>query len=74
MEIYVLKRQRTAGAYLPVKSFESHNDAVLELTKIASETPEYPYDGGDTYKVGNSSHHTTRYKIVKEVISPEGKM
>ena len=69
MTYYEVQRRRTAGAYIGIKAFASRQAAREHLAKIATETPSYPYDGGDTYKVGTSSHNNIRYRIVERPLN-----
>ena len=63
--MFVIQRQRTAGAYITIKTATSHKKAVEELRAIAAEHPERPYNGEDKWQDGNNVHHVNRYRIAK---------
>ena len=62
--IFQVQRQRTAGAYITLGTFTTHGAAVDELRRIAAQTPEIPYDGGDRYQDSQNVHRVNRYRIV----------
>lgn len=70
-ERYLVKRQRTAGAYQTIQVYYRKQDAIDFLTAQAALNPDYPYDGGDTYAYGPSKHNRTRFKIEKERLGNE---
>ena len=62
---YLLQRQHTAGAYITIKSFTSHEKAVEHLAAIAeTENPGRPYNGGDKWQNSNDVHNVNRYRII----------
>lgn len=63
--MWILQRQRTAGAYLLVEKFTSRKKAVAALAEIAAQTPNFPYNGEDKWQDSDSSHHVNRYRIIK---------
>ena len=60
---YAVTRRNTVGPYKTVVVCLTHTDAVEYIRGIAKENPDWPYDGGDEYKIGNSTHCNTRYRI-----------
>jgi len=66
--LYQVQRQRTAGAYITIKTCGSHDEAVGYLSSIASEHPEYPYKGGDKWQDSRNVHNVNRYRIIPLII------
>ena len=66
--LYQVQRQRTAGAYITIKTCESHEQAVDYLGSIAAEHPDYPYNGGDKWQDSKNVHNVNRYRIVQLVL------
>ena len=63
--LYQLQRQRTAGAYITVQTFKTHNKAVKRLAEIAEqENPNRPYNGEDKWQNSSNVHNVNRYRIV----------
>ena len=62
--MYLLQRQRTAGAYITISHSDTHDGAVEALRTIASKTPSMPYDGGDQWQDSKNRHCVNRYRIV----------
>ena len=62
--LYQIQRQRTAGAYITIKTVTSHEEAVSYLAEIAAQTPQYPYNGEDKWQDSKNVHNVNRYRIV----------
>ena len=62
--LYQVQRQRTAGAYITIKTVLTHEEAVNFLADIASEKPQYPYNGEDKWQDSKNVHNVNRYRIV----------
>lgn len=62
--LFELQRQHTAGAYIGIKCFMTKTEAINKLAEIASEHPERPYNGEDSWQDSNNKHNVTRYRIV----------
>ena len=62
--LYQLQKQRTAGAYITIATYQSREDARQELARIAAQNPDYPYNGGDKWQDNRNVHNVTRYRIV----------
>lgn len=62
--LYSLQRQRTAGAYITIKTCTTHEEAINILAEIASEYPNRPYKGEDKWQTSSDVHNVTRYRIV----------
>lgn len=63
--LYQIQRQRTAGAYITIKTVFTHNEAVAYLAGIAAEHPERPYNGEDKWQDSKNVHNVNRYRIVE---------
>ena len=68
MLLYQVQRQRTAGAYIGLKTYNTHEEAVEHLAKIAAEHPEFPYNGENTWQDSNNKHNVNRYRIITIVL------
>ena len=65
MLLYQLQLQRTAGAYITKKTYQTHEDAVAALAMIAmEENPRRPYNGEDKWQNSSDVHNVNRYRIV----------
>lgn len=63
--LFQVQRQRTAGAYITLRTCKTHKEAVRYLGDIAAECPDFPYNEGDKWKDSNNVHHCNRYRIIK---------
>lgn len=62
---YQLQEQHTAGAYIGIQIFKTHEEAVQHLAKIAAqENPDRPYNGGDKWQDSSDVHCVNRYRII----------
>ena len=66
--MYQVQRQRTAGAYIAIKTCETHTEAVAYLANIAASTPSRPYNGEDKWQDSKDVHNVNRYRIVPLVM------
>ena len=63
--LYQVQRQRTAGAYITVKTCTTHEEATNYLATIAArENPDRPYCGEDKWQNSSDVHNVNRYRIV----------
>lgn len=63
--LYQLQEQHTAGAYIGIQVFKTHEAAVQHLAKIAArENPDRPYNGGDKWQDSSDVHCVNRYRII----------
>ena len=62
--MYLLQRQRTAGAYITISHEDTHEEAVKALSDIAAKTPSMPYNGEDHWQDSNNLHCVNRYRII----------
>lgn len=63
-QLWAVTRRNTVGPYREIGLYSSHDKAVDALKQVAkSFGKDYPYDGGDTYQVGTSTHSNIRYRI-----------
>lgn len=63
--LYQLQRQHTAGAYIGIQIFKTHEEAVQHLAKIAAqENPNRPYNGEDKWQNSSNVHNVNRYRIM----------
>ena len=62
--LYQVQRQRTAGAYITIKTCYSREEAVNYLANIAKDYPNRPYKGEDKWQTGSNVHSVDRYRIV----------
>ena len=63
--LYQLQEQHTAGAYIGIQIFKTHEEAVQHLAKIAAqENPNRPYNGEDKWQNSSDVHCVNRYRIV----------
>ena len=63
--LYQLQEQHTAGAYIGIQIFKTHEAAVKHLAKIAAqENPNRPYNGEDKWQNSSDVHCVNRYRII----------
>ena len=63
--LYQVQRQRTAGAYITIKTCTNHEEAINYLAAIAAEeNPNRPYRGEDKWQNSSDVHNVNRYRIV----------
>ncbi len=63
--LYQIQRQRTAGAYITIKTVKTHEEAVAYLAKIARDNPLRPYNGENKWQDSDDVHRVNRYRIVE---------
>lgn len=67
MKIYLVQRQRTAGAYITLSTYSEKSSAIKKMSQFAEEEG-VPYDGGDKFSTSHNTHNCNRYRIIESIM------
>lgn len=67
MKVYLVQRQRTAGAYITLNTYGTKSLAVDRMFQLAAQEG-VAYDGGDKFTTSHNTHCCNRYRIIESSI------